>query len=93
MEQSPDSVAIIAFEDKSSIAWLENYVSSRGITYPFVYDPDATVFDLYQVGNAYGNIHPSYIIIDQEGVVRFRIDTEFDRFADMKNKIEELLAH
>lgn len=91
MDFPEDSVAIIAFENKSSISWLQDYANSRAITYPLVYDPVSEVFDLYQVGHTYGNVHPSYIIIDQEGVVQFRIDTEFERFSDMKDKIEELL--
>ena len=88
---SPDDLAIIAFNADASISWLQNFVASRGLTYPFVFDEGGPVFNLYQIGSFFGNIPPTYIIIDQDGVVRYRTDNEYDTFDAMHEKIETLI--
>ena len=88
---SENDLAIIAFNsDAPSISWLQNYVAGKGLTYPFVYD-DGSIFDLYQVGSAFQNIPPSYIIIDQNGVVRYRTDDELFTIGDINDMIGFLL--
>lgn len=68
-----------------------NYSIGRGITYPFVFDEESSLFDSYQVGPQFGNTPPTYVIIDQQGIVQYRTDDRFNRYDEMKDKIEELL--
>ncbi|MBM3302819.1 MAG: hypothetical protein FJY85_23085, partial [Deltaproteobacteria bacterium] len=62
------------------------------ISFPLIYDDKSTMFSLYQVGSSFGNIPPTYVIIDTSGLVRYRIDDKFDRIEEMSNKIRELLG-
>jgi len=66
-------------------------VEGRGITYPFIFDEESDIFNTYQVGSQFGNTPPTFIIIDKEGIIRYRTDNEYDTIWDMKSKIEELL--
>lgn len=91
LSYSHDDISVIAIENLSSIEWLRNYVEGRGITYPFIFDEESDIFNTYQVGSQFGNTPPTFIIIDKEGIIRYRTDNEYDTIWDMKSKIEELL--
>jgi hypothetical protein len=88
---SEDLLTIWAIENRASEDWLINYANQMGITYPFIFDASSEIFDTYQVGLSFGTIPPNYFILDQNGIVQYRIDGIFDRFEEMKAKIEELL--
>jgi alkyl hydroperoxide reductase subunit AhpC len=83
---------MIAFENLSSTAWLRNYRSSKGITYPMVLDSLGQVFSQYRVGSVYGNVVPTCVLVDKQGVVRHRTDGVFNTVAPLSAKITELLA-
>jgi len=84
-------VTVIGVNNTSSIAWLKNYRGQTAIAYPFVFDQKGDLFGLYQVGGSYGNLPPTYIIIDKSGIVKYRVDKEFNRFQEMKAVIDGLL--
>ena len=86
LQYSQDDLAVIAINNTSSVQWLQVYAGQRGITYPFIYDTSSSLFNTYQV-----NTPPTYIIIDREGIVQYRIDDQFNKYFEMKDKIEELL--
>ena len=86
-----ESIAILAVNNTSSVTWLLNYSNQRGIGYPFIYDEYSSLFNSYQVGPSFGNTPPTYVIIDQQGVVQYRIDDRFNQYFEIKSKIEELL--
>jgi peroxiredoxin len=88
---SSDDLAVIAINADASIAWLQNFIGEKGLTYPFIFDDGGAIFDLYQVGSVFGNAPPTYIIIDQDGVVQYRTDNEYDTFDDMVDTIDTLL--
>ena len=81
----------MAINFTTTITWLKNYVAERGLSYPFILD-DGCIKTLYQVGASYGNIPPTYLIIDQQGTVRYRTDDMLNQFDNMKTKIQELLS-
>jgi len=56
-----------------------------------VYDADGSVHKLYEVGSSYGNIPPTYVIIDQQGVIRYRTDDTFNQTEAMGIFIRNLL--
>lgn len=88
---SSEDLAIIALNsDAPAITWLQNYVAEKGLTYPFVYD-DGSIFNLYQVGNTFQNIPPTYIIIDQNGVVHYRTDGDYNTIGIINDTIGFLL--
>ena len=89
---SPDRVAVVGVNNTSSVVWLKNYRGQTAISYPFVFDQQSDLFRLYQVGGSYGNLPPTYIIIDKNGIVKYRKDFEYNRFQEMKSVIEELLT-
>lgn len=50
----------------------QEVVNSLGLPYPFLYDPDCTVFRRYGVGQALGAPLPGQFLIDREGRIAFR---------------------
>jgi peroxiredoxin len=82
----------MGINNSSSVSWLQDYVKQSGISYPFIFDSDSSLFSAYQVGFGFGNLPPTYIIIDQQGIVQYRIDNQYNRFQEMKDKIDELLS-
>jgi len=84
-------LTIAGINQSSSASWLTNYASQRGISYPFVYDSQGKMHKDYQVGTSYGNAPPTFIIIDQQGVVRYRIDDKFNKAEEMRAFIQNLL--
>jgi peroxiredoxin len=88
---SSEDLTIWAFNNTASEAWLQDYIGQTGITYPFAFDASGTLFNDYQVGLHFGNIPPAYLIIDQNGTVRYRLDNQYNRFQDMKDSISALL--
>ena len=90
-EFNPNEIAIIAVNNSASVQWLANYRGMYAISYPFVYD--SNLFNLFQVGSSFGNFPPTYIIIDQDRIVKYRTDDVTDKIEDMKNKILELLEN
>ena len=90
-EFSSDHLAIIAINNTADKPWLLNYVAQMGLLYPFIFDQQSELFDLYQVNATIGNAPPSYFIIDQEGIVRYRIDNTYEQFEAMKGIISDLL--
>ena len=85
-------MTVIGVNNTSSVSWLKNYRGQAGISYPFVFDQQSDFFRLYQVGGSYGNVPPSYIIIDKSGIVKYRVDREYNRVQEMKTVIEGLLS-
>jgi peroxiredoxin len=88
---SEEDVAIIGINNTSSANWLQVYAGQRAISYPFIFDGASDLFNLFEVGAAYRNVPPTYIIIDQNGIIQYRIDDTFYKIDEMKEKIEELL--
>lgn len=89
---SHDSVAVLGINKSASVAWLKSYSGQRGISYPFIYDTDGSLFNLYEVGASFGNIPPTFVIIDTKGIVRYRIDDTFNKAPEMAAKVRELLS-
>ena len=89
---SHDSVAVVGINKSASVAWLKSYSGQRAIGYPLIYDADGSLFNLYQVGETYGNTPPTFVIIDTKGIVRYRIDDTFNKAAEMAAKVRELLS-
>jgi peroxiredoxin len=87
-----DSLTIVAINASSSKAWLKNYAGERGISYPLVFDAQGKMYKDYEVGAAYGNTPPTFIIIDPQGVIRYRIDDQFGRALEMKEEIKRWLV-
>ncbi len=83
---------IAAINQSSSVNWLSNYASSKAIGYPFVYDNGGAVHKDYQVGAVYGNTPPTFIIVDQWGTIRYRIDDQFNKAAEMATFIQGLIT-
>jgi len=88
----PEKLAAIGVNNTASRSWLMTYRGQKGISFPFVLDDKSQLFNLYQVGASYGNIPPTYIIVDTTGIVRYRINDTFDKVEEMKGKIRELLG-
>jgi peroxiredoxin len=86
-----DQLTIIGINKSSSVSWLQMYRAQKGISYPCIYDAHGDIFKQYQVGPSYGNIPPSYFIIDTTGIVRYRIDNTLNRFNEMIGTIRGLL--
>lgn len=89
---SHDSVAVIGVNKSSSTTWLNTYSVQKAVTYPFIYDQTGLLFTLYEVGVEYGNTPPSYLIIDTNGIVRYRVDAHYNKIAEMAIKVRELLS-
>jgi peroxiredoxin len=87
-----DKLTIIGINSSSSKSWLLTYRGQYGISYPLVFDDQSKLFSAYQVGPTFGNIPPSYVLIDTKGVVRFRTDDKFDQTEAISKKVSELLA-
>lgn len=75
----------MALNSTSSESWLNAYRGQTGIQYPFLYDAGGTIHQLYQVGSQFGNIPPTYLVIDRQGIVRSRTD-------DMLNQTPSIIA-
>lgn len=88
---SNDSLKILAVNVTSSSVWLQNYANQRGITCSMVYDNQGVLTKDYEVGAAYGNTPPTFIIIDPQGIIRYRIDNQFNKAQEMLNTIRLLL--
>ena len=90
-EFSRDSLIIAAVNNTSSVSWLNNYRGQTGITYPLIYDSTSQIFRAYQVGSQFGNVPPTYVIIDTKGIVQYRTDDKFNRTAEITEKVRALL--
>lgn len=86
-----DSLTILAVNASSSSAWLQNYAGQMGIAYSLVYDVKGVLYKDYEVGTAYGNIPPTFIIIDRQGVIRYRIDDQFNRASEIRDTVRQWL--
>jgi peroxiredoxin len=86
-----DSLTILAVNASSSSAELQNYAGQRGITYSLVYDGKGVLYKDYEVGAAYGNTPPTFIIIDRQAIIRYRIDDQFNKALEMKDTIRQWL--
>jgi len=86
-----NQLTVAGINQSSSASWLSNYASQRGISFPFVFDSQGKMHQDYQVGTSYGNAPPTFVIIDQQGVVRYRIDDKFNRADEMRELIQNLL--
>ena len=84
---------MLAVNNTASVVWLKNYRVQYGISYPFVYDQKSEIFNIYQVGGSYGNDPPTYVIIDKAGVVRFRLDKQYNRFDELRSIIDSLVKN
>jgi len=89
---SYDSLTILAVNASSSATWLKNYASEKGISYSLVYDGKGVLYQAYEVGATYGNTPPTFIIIDRQGIIRYRIDDQFNRESEMRDTIRQWLA-
>ncbi|MFH0991591.1 MAG: redoxin domain-containing protein [bacterium] len=90
---SPEQLTILGVNTTSSTEWLLNYRTQSGITFPFAYDQKSELFTKYKIGGTYGYYPPTYIIIDQNGIVRYRIDNTFKRAVEMATCIKGLLTN
>jgi len=90
---SEDSLLVVGINKSSSVSWLKTYSSMYGISYPFIFNQNGNLFNSYQVGSAYGNIPPTYIIIDTKGIVKYRTDDKFNRTNEMYEEIKSLLVN
>ena len=82
---------IVGICNTTTAAWLLNYRAQKGIAFPMIDDEGSGLFVLYRVGSIYGKLPPTYLIIDQGGVVRYRIDDQFGKFDEMIATIQSLL--
>ena len=82
---------IAAINNTSSVSWLNNYRGQTAITYPLIYDDSSQVFKAYQVGSQYGNAPPTYIIIEPNGIIQYRVDDKFHRTAEIIEKVRAVL--
>jgi len=81
-----------AFESKSSTSWLKTYRTSKGISYPMVFDTTGQVSSLFRAGAVFGNQPPTYVLVDKKGIVRFRSDGEFNKVVQLSDSITVLLG-
>ena len=79
---------MITFNKDASAFDLQTYKTSLGIQNPYARDPDGSLFDSYEALDP-----PTYLILDQDGIVRYRTDGE-DNFNvnAMKQMVDELLG-
>ncbi len=77
----------------SSESWLNNYRGQTGITYPMIFDGSGQIRQMYQVGSPYGNIPPTYVIIDPKGIVRYRVDDSFNRTTEIIAAVRTVLSN
>ncbi|MGK7931230.1 MAG: peroxiredoxin family protein [Microcystaceae cyanobacterium] len=69
----------------------QQIVNDLNLPYPFLYDPDCTVFRLYDVGQALGAPLPAQYIINLDGKVTYRHLFSFtDSNADSAKLLTEL---
>jgi peroxiredoxin len=85
-------LTIVGINSSSSGTWLRTYGGQYGISYPLVFDEQNKLFTAFQVGPTYGNIPPTYVLIDTKGIVRLRTDDRFDQAEIISTKVTELLA-
>jgi peroxiredoxin len=88
-----ESLSVLGVNNTSSKTWLRTYRTQSGVAFPLVYDDSSALFHTYQVGAAFGNQPPTFIIVDGKGVVRYRIDNVFKHTEEIWNKIRELLSN
>jgi len=86
-----DRFTVIGVNNTSSVLWLVNYSTMRGISFPFIFDDKSPIFNKYQVGGSYGNSPPTYVLIDTKGVVKFRSDNRFNLTDSLASMIRGLL--
>jgi len=71
---------------------LRDFVASEDIEIPMIYDPDAATIKAYGVRNEGSERvipHPTAVIVDKQGVVRYvRVDEDYR----VRPSIEELVA-
>ena len=87
-----ESLAVVGVNNTSSVTWLRTYRTQSGVAYPLVYDSSSALFGAYRVGISFGNVPPTFIIIDRKGVVRYRIDNLYKRTSEMYTMIRNLLS-
>jgi peroxiredoxin len=69
----------------------QQVVDQLSLPYPFLYDPDCTIFRRYGVGQALGAPLPAQFIVDTEGRIAFRHLFSFtDSNAEPDNILSEL---
>ena len=85
----PDTVLWLVVNDDP--AKLRELRDAEGLTMPFLLDPDATTIKAYGVYNEGSDMvipHPTAMIVDKAGVVRYvRVDEDYR----VRPSIEELL--
>jgi len=88
MQYSRNDLEMVTFNNDASKFDLQTYKASMGIQNPYVQDTDGSIFSAYEVA-----LPPTYLILDQDGIVRYRTDEipNFDVDA-MKQKVEELIG-
>ncbi|MGK7934257.1 MAG: peroxiredoxin family protein [Xenococcaceae cyanobacterium] len=69
----------------------QQIVDQLSLPYPFLYDPDCSIFRRYGVGQALGAPLPAQFIVDREGRITFRHLFSFtDGNAETDNILREL---
>lgn len=85
---APDTVMWAISNDDTDR--LRDFVASEGIEIPMVYDPDAVTIKAYGVYNEGSERvipHPTAVIVDREGMVRYvRVDEDYE----IRPSVEEL---
>jgi len=87
-QYSRNDLEMVTFNNDASVFDLQTYRASVGIHNPYVRDTDGSLFSVYEV-----LVPPSYFILDQQGIVRYRTDDipNFDADA-IKTKVDELVG-
>jgi peroxiredoxin len=89
-----EQLTVAAINQTSSVSWLDDYAKFNGIFYPFVFDGQGKMHKDYEVGPGYTTDPPTYIIIDQQGIVRYRTDGKpaLNKAEEMRNFIQGLIS-
>ncbi len=78
-------IGIHGYPPEEAKKWRENL----GITFPLASDPNLTVMKAYEVYNKDVIPHPTTIVIDKTGVIRFR---EVHENYKERTSVENILA-
>lgn len=90
-ELKNEDFTIVCFFNQTDLASLKQYLGMNGITYTTVLDQASEYFGLYKAGPQYYTYPPVYLIIDRDGIIRYRYESVFGAYTEIKQHIQELL--
>ncbi|MBN2415383.1 redoxin domain-containing protein [bacterium] len=91
-ELKNEDFSIVCFFNQTDLTTLKQYLGMNGITYTAVLDQASDYFNLYKAGIQHSTLPPVYLLIDREGIIRYRYESVFGAYAEIKTHIEELLG-